>query len=360
MEYKLLLLYQNFNIKFIIVLLFVFLYISLNIHKDYHSLTSFLKKKPKISIFIPIYNRENYINKCIKSLQTQTFKDIEIIAVNDYSNDNTLNILTNLAKKDSRIRIVNNDKNHGLLYSRAMGILNSSGEYLMNLDSDDEINDDECLEYLYNKNKYLKADIITFGLLNKKNNLIYKCNFTNQIFQQPQMFNYIFNKYTDNVRDYLITNKLIKKDVFLKAYEFLKNSIYNWKWNYFEDDIWNILVHKYAKSELCLDRLVYIYNYNNKSLMNKRFGNIEFQNILYRHEIYKKIFSKKEEQKYLIAEYNFLFNRLKSKLNNILLINNSCINKQIRNIFEYFINNYNCSINTSNIINNFLKKIPIN
>ena len=258
MEYKLLLLYQNFNIKFIIVLLFVFLYISLNIHKDYHSLTSFLKKKPKISIFIPIYNRENYINKCIKSLQTQTFKDIEIIAVNDYSNDNTLNILTNLAKKDSRIRIVNNDKNHGLLYSRAMGILNSSGEYLMNLDSDDEINDDECLEYLYNKNKYLKADIITFGLLNKKNNLIYKCNFTNQIFQQPQMFNYIFNKYTDNVRDYLITNKLIKKDVFLKAYEFLKNSIYNWKWNYFEDDIWNILVHKYAKSELCLDRLVYI------------------------------------------------------------------------------------------------------
>ena len=69
----------------------------------------------------------------------------------------------------------------------------------------------------------------------------------------------------------------------------MKSSIYNWKWNYFEDDIWSILVHRYARSELCLDRLVYIYNYNNKSLMNKRFGIIEFQNILYRHEIYKKI-----------------------------------------------------------------------
>ena len=169
MEYKLLLLYQNFNIKFIIVL-FVFLYISLNIHKDYHSLTSFLKKKPKISIFIPIYNRENYINKCIKSLQTQTFKDIEIIAVNDYSNDNTLNILTNLAKKDSRIRIVNNDKNHGLLYSRAMGILNCSGKYIMNVDPDDEIDNNYSLEFLYNQTIISYADIITFDIYHERRN----------------------------------------------------------------------------------------------------------------------------------------------------------------------------------------------
>ena len=251
--------YQFFNIKCNIILIFLFFFLIINkIQNCISSFNHINNKKPKISIFIPIYNKENFIGKCIQSLQNQTLKDIEIIAVNDGSNDSSLNILNDLAKKNHRIKIVNNDKNHGLLYSRAMGILNSSGEYLMNLDSDDEINDDECLEYLYNKNKYLKADIITFGLLNKKNNLIYKCNFTNQIFQQPQMFNYIFNKYTDNVRDYLITNKLIKKDVFLKAYEFLKNSIYNWKWNYFEDDIWNILVHKYAKSELCLDRLVYI------------------------------------------------------------------------------------------------------
>ena len=241
-----------------------------------------------------------------------------------------------------------------------MGILHSSGEYIMNLDSDDEINDNECLEYLYNKNKYLKVDIIAFSLMNKKNNIIYKCNFNSQIFRQPQLFNNIFSKENDIINDYLITNKLIKKEVFLKAYEFLKNSIYNWKWNYFEDDIWNILVHRYAKSELCLDRLVYIYNYNNKSLMNKRFGTMEFQNILYRHEMYKKIFSKKEEQKFLIAEYNILFNRLKSKLKILLLINNNCINKQIRNIFEYFINNYNCSIYNRNIIIDFLKKIPIN
>ena len=131
-----------------------------------------IKPKPKISVFIPIYNRENFIAQCIHSVQTQTLKDIEIVAVNDCSDDNTLNILKDLAKNDNRIKIVNNDRNHGLLYSRAMGILNSTGEYLMNLDSDDEISDNECLEYLYNQTKINNVDMISFSMLNKKINLL--------------------------------------------------------------------------------------------------------------------------------------------------------------------------------------------
>ena len=92
MEHKHLLFYRFFNIKFIIILLFVFLFISLK-YKNYHSYSFIFKHQPKISIFIPIYNSEKYINKCIQSLQNQTLKDIEIIAVNDYSNDSSLNIL---------------------------------------------------------------------------------------------------------------------------------------------------------------------------------------------------------------------------------------------------------------------------
>ena len=149
--------FKYFNMKYIIILLFLCFFIQLNKNKHYLSFFPFIiKKRPKISVFIPIYNKEQYINKCIQNLQNQTLKDIEIIAVNDCSTDNSLSILIDLAKKDNRIKIVNNDKNHGLLYSRAMGILNSSGEYLMNLDSDDEINDNDCLEYLYNKTHLFK------------------------------------------------------------------------------------------------------------------------------------------------------------------------------------------------------------
>ena len=72
---------------------------------------------------MPIYNKANYLTQSIRSIQKQTMKNIEIIAVNDCSDDNTLKILIQMAKNDSRIKIINNDKNRGLLYSRAMGIL---------------------------------------------------------------------------------------------------------------------------------------------------------------------------------------------------------------------------------------------
>ena len=101
--------------------------------------------------------------------------DLEIIAVNDCSNDSTLNILNELSKTDNRIKIVNNDKNYGLLYSRAMGILNSTGEYLLNLDADDEIKSTDSLEYLYNKVQNSKVDIVGFDIFDVKKNKTIKC-----------------------------------------------------------------------------------------------------------------------------------------------------------------------------------------
>ena len=122
---------------------------------------------PKISIFLPIYNKEKYIIRSIKSIQNQTLKELEIVAVNDYSTDKTYMILTEMALKDKRIKIINNTKNSGLLYSRAMGIIHSSGEYLMNLAPDDQLFSSDNLEYLYNKAKNTSIDIISFNYLIK-------------------------------------------------------------------------------------------------------------------------------------------------------------------------------------------------
>ena len=277
-------------------------------------------RRPKISIFIPIYNKENFINRCIQSILTQTLKDIEIIAVNDHSNDSSLKILEALTKRDNRIKIINNYKNHGLLYSRAIGILKSSGEYLMNLDADDELKGHNSLKYLYFKAIRYNIDIITFSFAYKKyNKNINICDNFNVIQKQPKLFFSIFSS-DNNIKDFFIWNKIIKRDIFQKAYKAFKKEIYIWKWNYFEDDIWNILVNKFAKSKLCVNRIIYIYNYNKDSLMNKRFEIIEYKNLLYRHEMYKKIFAKKENEKYLVAEYFFLLDRLKSQIDYILLI----------------------------------------
>ena len=340
--------YYKYNLKKKYFYIFIFLLVCFS--RKHHIL-----KRPKISVFLPIYNKENYLYRSIQSLQKQTLKNIEIIAVNDYSSDGTLNKLINLAEKDSRIKIVNNDKNRGLLYSRAMGILNSSGDYLLNLDPDDELASDDSLEYLYNIAQKKDFDIISYAIFFKQNNKkVNKCSIG--IKRQPKLFKSIFYR-NNNIKDYLITNKLIKKEIFLKAYEVFKKSIYNGKWNYFEDDIWNILVSRFAKLKACTKKIIYIYNCSPDSLTANRFSLIEFQNLLYRHEMYNKLFNTKENEKYLIAEYFFLFNRLKEQQSHLLLLNADNLKKKIAKIFIFFLNKYKQSIREENDIYNFIKII---
>ena len=142
---------------------------------------------PKVSVFLPIYNKEVYITRSIMSIQKQTLNDIEIIAVNDFSTDETLKILKKLSKRDKRIKIINNDRNHGLLYSRTMGILNSSGEYVMNLDPDDLFTDEDNLKLLYYKSKELKLDIIIFLLKKLKQK---KIIYLNKYLKELKQINY--------------------------------------------------------------------------------------------------------------------------------------------------------------------------
>ena len=101
----------------------------------------------KVSIIIPVYNVEKYIEKCIESIINQTYKDVEIICVNDGSTDNSLTILENYASKDYRIKIINQD-NKGVGFARNVGIDNSKGDLITFIDPDDFFNSDNILEKL--------------------------------------------------------------------------------------------------------------------------------------------------------------------------------------------------------------------
>ena len=96
--------------------------------------------KNLISIVVPCYNVEKYIDKCLESLVNQTYKNIEIIVVNDCSTDNTYNKLVEWKEKDERIKLINNEKNSGLSFSRNTGIKNATGKYIGFIDSDDYVN----------------------------------------------------------------------------------------------------------------------------------------------------------------------------------------------------------------------------
>ena len=114
---------------------------------------------PKISVLIPAYNVEKYIARCLDSVIAQTFRDIEIIIVNDGSTDGTAAIIDEYAARDSRIMVKSNPGNCGLLWTRHVGIDSSNGRYLLFLDSDDWITEDAC-EKLYSAAIESGADIV--------------------------------------------------------------------------------------------------------------------------------------------------------------------------------------------------------
>ena len=303
------------NIKFKFLMLFI---IFIKIIKKINVIFSKSSYLPKISIYLPFYNKQKYIIESIRNIQTQTLKNIEIIAVNDYSTDNTLKILKKLSKEDSRIKVINNDNNHGVLYTRAMGIFNSSGEFVMNLDPDDSLKGNNSLKVLYNIANLYNLDIVSFSFLynNKKYS---KCFIKNKIIKQPLSLKSAFTK-KNVLNDGVLWNKLVKRQLMLKVCKISKKNIYNNKWNYVDDSFLSILINKYAESKICIDKIIYIYNKNDDSLVKNKFNILKLKNRIYYFEMNIKIFANVIENKYLISNILDFISYLKKNKKLVILL----------------------------------------
>ena len=111
---------------------------------------------------IPIFNCENSIKSSIRSIQNQNMSEIEILLVNDLSKDNSLKIIEEMAINDSRIRIINNKKNMGTLFSRCIGTLLARGNFVFPLDNDDLFIDYDLFDFVYRDIEKGNYDIIGF------------------------------------------------------------------------------------------------------------------------------------------------------------------------------------------------------
>lgn len=152
-----------------------------------------LDNGPLVSVIVPVYNVENYLENCVNSILNQTYKNIEIILVNDGSLDKSLKIAQGLTTLDKRIHLINHEKNMGLFQARITGVKASHGEYICFVDSDDKIsvdwirvllncaldNDcdlvagDFCFDYGNNELKYLTLDPLYIKNWNLKNEEVY-------------------------------------------------------------------------------------------------------------------------------------------------------------------------------------------
>ena len=220
--------------------------------------------KEKISIVIPCYNVEKYVEKCIKSIMNQTYSDLEVIVIDDKSTDGTYDVLLKLKKEyNDRFILLQNEKNSGLAYTRNFGVKKATGKYIGFIDSDDYVAPD-YYEVLAEKILNDKSDLVVNDIQlvdesgNNIGNVVKSC-----ILDEVSKVSII-----DNGLAASACNKLLRKDLLLK-YPFLEGKI-----NEDVASIIPIIVHSDKISYT--DKAVYNYVQRHNSIQNSKFSEKRF------------------------------------------------------------------------------------
>lgn len=346
-----------------------------NIYKNYIRMCNKLKKlnykekeniknnkEPYLSICIPVYNMEKYIERAILSILNQSFDDYEIIIINDYSDDKSYAIIERLQLQNNKIKIINHERNLGIYKSRVDAVLNSKGKYTLFLDPDDIYLNPYLFKKLYEFNINFNFDIIEFTVYEEnegKNNFYFPIfhtanhyhNFNKTIIFQPELSNILFfepeTKNYTNVICRCIWNKMVKKEVLYKTINFIGNDNELNNFNFAEDTIINIINFQFGNNYSNIDIGGYLYNIRKDSFSHNSSENKRILLIINNILLYFKLFNKyikyfNKDRNYLFYDFKFLIFNLNSSKN----LNKSYFIK----IFNPFLNNI---LKDSNISKDF-------
>lgn len=203
----------------------------------------------KVSIVVPVYNAEMYIKKCLDSLLNQTYKNIEIVVVDDGSVDSSYEILKGYKDKILLIR----QKNHGVSYSRNKGIQKATGDYIMFVDVDDWI-DLDMVEKLYSESENGNIDIIRCGYIREycDHQEFYSC--VNKKIKIKNNKSIIYEKFVNNYDLASPCGQLIKRECIRKKFD--DDIIVG------EDYLFNLDLYTNSNSFVLLPECYYHYLYN--------------------------------------------------------------------------------------------------
>lgn len=231
---------------------------------------------PLVSVIIPSYNREKVIQRAVDSVLNQIYRNIELIVVDDCSTDNTIDILSRI--EDKRLIVLRNEKNEGACVSRNKGILNSSGEYIAFLDSDD-VWDKNKLE---NQVNYMMEYNYFITYTN------YSCN--NKIVELNER--YMSKK---NLYQVLLYDNHITTGILLCKRNILETNLFDEKLSRFQD--WDLVLRLSRKYEFGYIHQVLTYQYVQKDSITKSTSHKKTYDAL------RRIYKKNEEE---IREYDQL------------------------------------------------------
>ena len=264
----------------------------------------------KISIIIPVYNNKQYLKECLNSIVNQTYKDLEIICVNDGSTDDSLAVLEEYAQKDSRIIIVNQE-NKGQSAARNAGLDIAKGEYITFIDSDDfvEINTYETALQFTKNNDLVCFGIKIFGAVHleqrKRDENYYKIKFQGALQNSK---NFLLKT------DCSVCNKIFKKELLDKYQIRFPNGIH------YEDAEFFFKYALVSEKIYFIDEYFYNYRRRNGSIMNQTFNGCDFaiEHLYIVEHIYDylnrfNLLTKNIESFLYIFEYCFFFALNKSE-----------------------------------------------
>ena len=251
---------------------------------------------PKISIIMPLYKGGKYLYYSLRSIQNQKMKDIEIILIDDNSPDDTLSIINEYMKKDPRIRLIKNEINRKVLFSKSIGALNAKGKYIIQLDQDDLFIRDDVFDILYSEAENNNLDLVQMRDITKSNfhfnkksivncvgqHYIYPKN--NQFKKQPELKDTLF--INNNI--FLLWGLLIRADIYKEAIYKLWNIIVNYNIIFHEDYMVTFMIVILSKNYKYLNKFGLIHFNHRNSASNKHWkikeyylGILFFANNLY-------------------------------------------------------------------------------
>ena len=283
----------------------------------------------------------------LRSIQNQLFEKIEIIFIDDCSNDNSVKIIEKYQIEDERIILIKNKKNKGTLISRNIGALKAKGEFLIFPDSDDLLSQN-ILSLCYDIAKKYNYTMIRFNMYSEKRfpfSLIDN-NLLNLIYQPELRTHLIYGFGYEKIVDGIISNKFIQRISFLITLNDINNFFLNQHMIYFEDGLINFALHLKVKSLFLFKNIGYYYFFNKDSVSRAMKLNIYLKNYF----IYLKYII--ENTKNIKHEQNMIFYILNLYIDDHKIFNNITIDD-----FQIYHEVINLLLNNRYITSFYKKKV---
>ena len=222
--------------------------------------------RPKVSVVVPVFNQECYLDKCMSSICGQTYKSLEVIVVNDGSSDNSLSIAKLWADKDDRVVLIDKN-NEGVSLARRDGMMAATGEFLACVDSDDWLPCD-ALETMMGLALDKNLDLV-IGSIDKRMGVIRKRHIDkaytfpyDQVVAQPELFDkYYLGFFRNNIFSVSMCARVYRKSVIDQAMQ--ETGLFDAEVNMMgEDQFFNLKLFPYLQSMYRTGKTVYNYRYS--------------------------------------------------------------------------------------------------